>query len=102
LLVGATYVAVFPFPAPGVIKPSVTLPPATPLTSQVAALFVVPVTLAVNVKDSPGAMVAVVGFNATRTPDSTCTTAEPNFVVSTVLVATTKKSLVGGREVGAV
>src|SRR5271168_3826722 len=49
LLIGATYVAVLPLPAPGVINPSLTSPPAFPFTSQVTAVFEVPVTFAVNV-----------------------------------------------------
>ena len=89
-------------PPPGTMNPSVTSPPAFPFTSQVTAVFVVPVTFAVNVKESPGAIVAVLGATATRIEESMCTTVSPKIFVLTVLVATTKKSFVGGRVAGAV
>src|SRR6202453_1655455 len=101
-LTGAVYVAVSPFPAPGTMNPSVTSPPAIPFASQVTAVFVVLVTFAVKVKESPGAMVALVGEMATRMVESRCTTLMPNIFVLTVLVATTRKSLVGERTAGAV
>jgi hypothetical protein len=65
-------------------------------------VFVVLVTFAVNVKESPGAMVAVLGVMATRIVESRCTTVSPKIFVFTVLVATTKKSFVGGKVAGAV
>ena len=48
------------------IVPSVALPPATPFTDHVTAVFDVPLTVAVNcVAGSPGRAVAVAGVSAT-------------------------------------
>ncbi len=59
------------------MNPMVELPPTTvvlsPVTLHVTAVFVVPLTVAVNKKLSPGAMVALAGSIETRTPEPTST-----------------------------
>jgi hypothetical protein len=65
----------------GQITPIVGLPPTTVIpdavTLQVTAVFAVPVTVDVNRKCSPGAMLATVGAIVTRTPVPTVTKLSP-------------------------
>jgi hypothetical protein len=65
----------------GQIIPIVGLPPTTVIpdavTLQVTAESAVPVTVEVNRKCSPGAMVAAVGAIVTRTPVPTVTKLSP-------------------------
>ena len=81
---GAIYVPAGVFGVPqsivdgfGQINPIVELPPTTvillPVTLHVTAVFVVPVTVGVNKKLSPGATVALVGTIETRMPEPTST-----------------------------
>lgn len=71
-------------------------------TSQLTPVLEVPVTVAVNCSVSVAATVAVEGVTVTRTPESTMTMKVPNLVISTQLVATTKKTAGWGGAAGAV
>jgi hypothetical protein len=53
-----------------VIIPTVELPPATPLTLHVTAIFAVLITLAENICVPPAAIFAVIGDTATDTEDA--------------------------------
>jgi len=69
--------------------PTVALPPAIPFTLQVTAVFVVPVTVAVNCCVAPVTTEALVGLTLTVTGSTTVTEAEADLVGSATLVAVT-------------
>ncbi len=84
------------------IPPTVEFPPVTPPTRQITALFVVPVTLGVNVSMAPVVTFATVGVMETCTRERTVTTAEPEAVASATLVAVTVTVAGEGATAGAV
>ena len=86
---GATYVTVLPVP---VTVPTVPLPPATPSTVQVTAVFDEPLTVAVTEAVPPAfRLIALEGVNATPTPAAACTVTDALalLLASTTLVAVT-------------
>jgi hypothetical protein len=88
-----------------VIVPTVLLPPRTPLTSQLTAVFVVPVTLALNCCVAPTCKLDVVGETDTATAVAgglTVTLAFALFVVSATLRAVTVNAVLEASEDGAV
>jgi hypothetical protein len=83
------------------IVPKVALPLAIPFTCQVTAVFVAPVTVAVNCAESPSLTVAEVGAILTLTT-CTVTVALADFVPSATEVAVTVTVKVLVADVGAV
>src|SRR5205823_15116809 len=70
--------------------PVIELPPITPSTNQFTAVFVVPVTVALNCWDCPACKLLVVGEIEIATVGAvTVTTALADFVVSATLVSFT-------------
>ena len=84
-----------------VIVPTVALPPTTPFTLQFTAVFVVPVTVAVNCCVAPVTTVALVGLTLTAT-GTMVTVAEAELVARAWLVAVTVTVAGVGTVVGAV
>jgi hypothetical protein len=84
------------------IAPTVAFPPATPFTAHVTAVFVDPVTVAVNCCVFPSDTIADAGDRLTLTGTGTVTVAWADFVTSAALVAATVKEPVAASVAGAV
>src|SRR5665213_3272532 len=84
---GAVYTACPGLAEPAMIVPTVALPPAMPLTSQLTAVFNVPVTVAVNAMLLPSATTATLGEIVTVTAGLMDTVREAVFDGSATAVA---------------
>ena len=80
----------FPTAFEGQIYPSVASPPGFWFTIQTTPVSLVPVTMSVNWKVSPGPISAVVGSTCTRMPESRVIENVPNAFDLTQLLATIK------------
>src|SRR5690348_11963354 len=88
--------------AVGVIVPVWVVPFATSFTAQLTAVFVSPVTVALNWNCSLVPMVTPVGERLTRTPESIVTSVIANTDVFPCAMATTLTSEFGGKIAGPV
>jgi len=84
------------------IMPMAVLPPATPLTCQVTAVLLDPVTAAAKACIIPVCTLALAGVTATATGDVIVTCADEDLVASAADTAVTMTAAGDGTTAGAV
>lgn len=82
--------------------PTVTFPPATPLTCQITAVLVDPVTAALNCVFAPSPRVIEAGVMVTEIPEATVTEADDDLLASACDTAVTVTIAGLGTAAGAV